>query len=499
MSTQVVYPVAAIREIERRCLPDAQPPLMERAGRAAFEDATKLIADRTGPVLIACGPGNNGGDGFVLAFELHRGGREVAVAFAAHPDTLPEDAARAHANFTRAGGTTLRDIPAPPVGGWALVVDALFGIGLRRAIEGHYREWVDTLNAQTSPRLAIDLPSGLDADNGRCLGVCFRATHTSTFIALKPGLLTLDGPDHCGEITVHPIGIDPTAHLPAPGHTLSPALFADHLLPRPCNSHKGSYGDAGVLGGDAGMTGAALLAARAASWLGAGRVYAGLLAPAAPAVDPLYPELMLRAADRLPAELSALAVGPGLGTSKKAAHLLETALQHPIPLVLDADALNLIARHPRLASLTKRRSRANADTILTPHPAEAARLLAISTADVQADRLQAVLELARRYHACAVLKGNGSLLATRDGRWYINTTGHPGMASAGMGDALTGIVLGLLAQGWPTESALMASVHLHGAAADHLAAAGIGPVGLTASEVIAAARRVFNDWLKRTH
>jgi hydroxyethylthiazole kinase-like uncharacterized protein yjeF len=491
MSALAIYPIHNIREIERQCLPDAQPPLMERAGLAAAQDASRLITARSGPVLIACGPGNNGGDGFVLARELRHAGREVVVVFADDPARLPADAARAHASFLHTGGSTVTELPAAPAGGWALVVDALFGIGLQRPIEGRYRDWINTLNALAAPRLAIDVPSGLNADTGHPLGTCFRATHTTTFIALKPGLLTLDGPDYCGEISLQPIGINAAAHVEPPGYRIERSLFAERLIPRPRNTHKGMYGDAAVLGGAAGMVGAALLAARAALWLGTGRVYAALLDPDAPSVDPGHPELMLRPASRLPERLAALAVGTGLGISAEAERLLQSAIKRDIPLLLDADALNIVSRWPELASLVPARQ---AVTVLTPHPAEAGRLLDTSTAEVQSDRLAAVLELARRYHAFVVLKGCGSLIATPEGRWYINTTGHPGMASAGMGDVLSGLVLALLTQGWPAETALIAAVHLHGAAAERLAAR-IGPVGLTASEVIAAARGLFGEWL----
>ncbi|MDR0716867.1 MAG: NAD(P)H-hydrate dehydratase [Azoarcus sp.] len=493
LSVLPVHTVRDIREIERQCLPGAQPPLMERAGRAAARDAACLIESRPGPVLVACGPGNNGGDGFVLARELLRRGREAVVAFAGDPARLPEDAARAHASFLHAGGKTCADLPPAPESGWALAVDALFGIGLQRPIAGQYHDWIGALNTLSAPRLAVDMPSGLDADTGRAPGVCFRATHTTTFIALKPGLLTCDGPDYCGEISLQPIGIDPSAHVAAAGWRVAPEIFSAWLVPRPRNAHKGMYGDAGVLGGDIGMTGAALLAARAALLLGAGRVYAGILDPGAPACDPAHPELMLRPAGQLPARLDALAAGPGLGTGTRVRQLLQEAIGRDIPLLLDADALNIISRDPALAeALAARR----AATVLTPHPAEAGRLLAVPTDEIQSDRRAAALELARRYRARVVLKGCGSLIATPEGRWYINTTGHSGMASAGMGDVLSGLILALLAQGWPADMALIAGVHLHGAAADRLAHAGIGPVGLSAGETITAAREVFNDWLR---
>ncbi|MDR1662110.1 MAG: NAD(P)H-hydrate dehydratase, partial [Azoarcus sp.] len=331
-----------------------------------------------------------------------------------------------------------------------------------------------------------------DADTGCRPGVCLRASRTATFIALKPGLLTLDGPDYCGDVSLHTLGVDAAAHVAPMGHRIERELFAAHLLPRPRNAHKGMYGDACVLGGAAGMTGAALLAARAALWLGAGRVYACMLDPAAPGLDPCHPELMLRPAARMPERLSALAVGPGLGISADAERLLQTAIDRDIPLLLDADALNIVSRWPELAKVLKTRQAA---TLLTPHPAEAGRLLGVATAEIQADRVAAALELARAYRAWVALKGCGSLVAAPDGRWFINTSGNPGMASAGMGDVLSGFVLSLLAQEWPAEMALLAAVHLHGAAADRLAATGVGPVGLSAGEIIPAARSLFNSWL----
>ncbi|THF62736.1 NAD(P)H-hydrate dehydratase [Pseudothauera rhizosphaerae] len=487
-----IYPVAGIREIEARVMPGAKPSLMERAGRAAAEDAVRLIIDRPGPILVACGPGNNGGDGFVLARHFRQAGREVLAAFADDPARLPPDAAKALADFRASGGEPVSSLPSAPADGWALVVDALFGIGLGRPLTGRHAEWIAALSHLPAPRLALDMPSGLDADTGRVLGTAFRATNTTTFIALKPGLLTLDGPDHAGDVSVQRLDVDAAGWLEPLGHAVRPSLFSTLLAPRLRNTHKGDYGDAGILGGDAGMCGAALLAARAALWLGAGRVYAGLLDPHAPPVDVARPELMLRPAAALPGHLSALAVGPGLGQSGAAAALLREAIARDVPLVLDADALNLLAADPALQRALAGRA---APTLITPHPAEAGRLLGRDTAAVQADRVAAALELAARYRAHAVLKGCGSIVACTDGHWYINGSGHPGMASAGMGDVLTGLITALLAQGWPADRALIAAVHLHGAAGDRLAREGIGPVGLSASELVDTARGVFNGWM----
>ena len=413
---------------------------MERAGAAAAELAARLASDRQKDVLVLAGPGNNGGDAKIAA-------------------------ARLQEQFFR---VTLVDQPQLPADkAWGLVIDGLFGIGLARDLEGDYARLVDYANRQDCPVLALDIPSGLHSDTGRVMGRAVRASHTITFIGLKSGLLT-------------------TAWV------ASPALFRTVLKPRPRNFHKGMAGSLGILGGASGMSGAALLAGRAALKLGAGRVYVGLLDPMLP-VDPGAPELMLRHADdALGQDLDALVVGPGFGQGERAETLLGAALTSELPCVLDADALNLIAENADLRHACARRS---AETIVTPHPAEAARLLAETTATVQADRVKAARALSENLNAHVVLKGNGSILAARDRHWFINRSGNAGMASAGMGDVLAGMLGALLAQGYTGEAALVLGTHLHGAAADQLARAGIGPVGMTASEVIDAARRVWNHWL----
>jgi hydroxyethylthiazole kinase-like uncharacterized protein yjeF len=263
------------------------------------------------------------------------------------------------------------------------------------------------------------------------------------------------------------------------------------LAPRARNSHKGDYGSVGIIGGDHGMVGAALLAGRAALKLGSGRVYVGLLARNAQAVDVEQPELMLRTADEVLklGQLTCLAVGPGLGQMPDACFYLGVALESALPLVLDADALNLLAADARLADRLRKRP---APSLITPHPAEAGRLLGKSTREVQEDRVGMALKLAESFNCLAVLKGAGSVCAAPDGTWHVNTSGNPGMASAGMGDVLSGILAALLAQGAEPRTALLAGVHLHGAAADHAVAGGAGPVGLTATETIGAARALLN-------
>ena len=260
---------------------------------------------------------------------------------------------------------------------------------------------------------------------------------------------------------------------------------------RPREFHKGLAGSAAIIGGATGMVGAALLAGRTALRLGAGKVFLGLLADSAPQVDIVQPELMLRDPDALLGGqfITAVAIGPGMGTDASAQRLLAQGLDLPLPLVVDADALNMIAAHSSLqASLANRK----AATLLTPHPAEAARLLGIDAQTVQANRVAAACRLAARFRCWTALKGNGTVIAATDGRWWINTSGNPGMASAGMGDVLTGMIVSLLAQGVEARLALLAGVYLHGAAADGAAARGCGPIGLTAGELVDVARALLN-------
>ncbi|MEQ1776652.1 MAG: NAD(P)H-hydrate epimerase, partial [Burkholderiales bacterium] len=340
-----LYLTNDIRQIESRY---AHIPLMERAGLAAAQFARTLASDSGKPILILAGPGNNGGDAFMVARYLKQWFFTVIVVFDGDPAKLPRDAAAAYALWFAAGGATVEHLPAAD--DFALVIDGLFGIGLSRDIEGHYAEWIGTINALHASVLAIDIPSGLDADTGRVHGCCVRATHTITFIGAKPGLLTLDGPDHCGTLYVDSLGLDGDAGS-APGYVSGAATHA--LTPRLRNTHKGSHGSVGIIGGDTGMVGAALLAGRAALKLGAGRVYVGLISRDAPAVDSVQSELMLRSAGAVLKldHLSCLAIGPGLGQSPDATFYLqwtlESALVSKLPLVIDADALNIIATNDK--------------------------------------------------------------------------------------------------------------------------------------------------------
>lgn len=481
-----VYRVDELRAIEAR---HAELPLMERAGRAAADVAQAMAGDRGGRIVVLAGPGNNGGDAMVVARWLRTWFHDIVVVFRADAAKLPADAAKAYRTFIDAGGCT---VPAPPDGKPTLIVDGLFGIGLTRPLSDQYVELVNWANATGAPILALDVPTGLHAETGVALGAVIRATATAKFIGLTPGLLTGDGPDHCGAITVHSLELEPRV---APlGHRLDwPTLAA--MLPAALtrasrNVNKGTFGTLAIVGGAEGMVGAAVLAGRAAMRTGAGKVLLGLAARTRPALDWSAPELMLRDAETtLAGGMDSCVIGPGLGTAAAARMCTERALALDVPLVLDADALNVLAANLDLRTAVQRRT---APTLATPHPGEAARLLSSDVAAVQSDRLAAALKLASEMRAHVVLKGSGSVLAHPDGSWDINTSGGPALASAGTGDVLAGVLGAMLAQKLDAKTALRYAVCLHGAAADLLVARGCGPVGLAASELADAARELIN-------
>jgi len=478
--------VAELRELEAA---HGESALMELAGRAAADVARTMAGERGGRIVVLAGPGNNGGDAFVVARWLRSFFFDIAVVFPGDATKLPRDAATAYRAFVAAGGTT---VAAPDNERPVLVIDGLFGIGLARPLAAEYAALVEWANTTGAPVLALDIPTGLDADTGVATMPTIRAAATATFIALKPGLLTGDGPDYCGAVSVHPLDTDGNAA--ARGHRLDWSPLAASLpatLGRKTrNVNKGTFGTLGILGGTEGMGGALILAGRAAMRSGAGKVWLGFLMADAPKFDASMPELMLRhAGPVLDAQPDALVVGPGLGTSDAARSLLARALPLPIPIALDADALNLIAKDPALRAATATRT---APTLATPHPGEAARLLNVDVAAIQNDRLQAAQRLVQELNANVVLKGAGSVLAHPNGTWDINASGGPALATAGSGDVLSGLLGALLAQGMDAKTALRFAVCLHGATADALVAQGSGPLGLTASDLPDAARALLN-------
>ncbi len=491
--TEPIYLTAQIRLIERAVV-DENPriQLMERAGEAAADIARSLLGENATNVLVLAGPGNNGGDAYVVARLLKRWFYLVDVVALTEPKKTDGDASKAFDMWREAGGAIHDTLPTDQR--YDLVIDGLFGIGLTREISGTFRKLIEQVIALNAPVLALDIPSGLDSDTGMVRGIVLPAHDTVTFIALKPGLLTRDGPDYCGNIRIADLGLATEEYVGADGRLLRDVTIKHLITPRIKNSHKGLYGDVAIIGGAEGMVGAPLLAARAALKLGAGRVFAGIVAKEVPSVDPLHPEIMLREAEDILtlANIRALIVGPGLGKSVAAKRLLIRAIDTDWPLIIDADGLTWIAAEPDLQLALHNRE---ATTVITPHPAEAARLLGTLTGNVQNDRLAAARELVNQLHSHVVLKGVGSICITRNGKWHINSSGNPGLASGGMGDALAGIIAALMGQGLSAEYAMLYGVYLHGAAADRCVANGLGPIGLTASEVIDSARHTINTWV----
>ena len=460
--------------------------LMERAGAAAW----RVLRERwpqARRIGIACGPGNNGGDGYVLARLAKQAGREVEVVIPPDGSARSEAAMRAAEAWRLARGrTTYFGGQLPEVDLW---VDALYGIGLARAPEGMQRALIERINGARVPTLALDVASGVDADRGSAPGVAVRAHATLCFVAAKRGLHTGAARDFTGEVLVDALGIPAETFAGfAPDALLyTPAQLARGLAPRHANAHKGEHGHVLCVGGEEGMGGAVRLCAEAALRTGVGLASVATRGAGVAALLAVRPEAMTHAVEDgaalrpLAARADVLAVGPGLGQGPWGRGLFEVAIASGKPLILDADALNLLAMEPRpLPNAT-----------LTPHPGEAARLLRISAAEVQADRFGAAEALAAAFDGVVVLKGAGTLVAAPGRATAVIDAGNPGMATGGMGDVLTGVIAALQAQRLPPFEAAVYGALLHGAAGD--AAAQIdGERGLLPSDLFRHLRRLAN-------
>jgi len=457
-----LYSVEATRRIEH-AIEAALPAhtLMARAGLAVAQLALAL-APHARRIWIACGAGNNGGDGLEAAMHLQRWGKQPVVTWLGSPEKAPSDAA-ASCQRALAAGVVFADTPPEE---FDLCIDALLGIGTQaRAPEGRMADWIDLMNVGRAPVLAVDLPTGLQADTGAVTSPSVHATHTLSLLTIKPGLFTACGRDATGTVWLNCLsgnaalsGITPVV-APTAWLAGAPAIAA-----RPHASHKGSFGDVAVVGGAPGMTGAALLAACAALHAGAGRVFVGLLDGPSLSVDLNQPELMFRTVAAL--DFKTMTVVCGCGGGDAIAAPLARILSSAGKLVIDADALNVIANDSQLQTLLKARSQRPVATVLTPHPLEAARLLGNSAAQVQSDRLAAAQQLAERSGCTVVLKGSGSIIAAPAQTPVINPTGNARLASAGTGDVLAGMVGAGLAGGLTAFDAACQAVYQHGRLAD---------------------------------
>jgi NAD(P)H-hydrate epimerase len=504
-----LYTAAQVRELDRRAIAGGISgfDLMCRAASSALA----MLRQRwpaARRIAVFCGTGNNGGDGSVMAALALEAGFEVQVWWVGDEARVHGDAARAMAMARQAGVSihrfeesigALSDVSSGSVMGAPhpafaadVIVDALLGIGLEGAPRALYRHAVRVINASGVPVLALDIPSGLCADTGRIFSEAVHADVTVTFIAAKQGLYTGQGPAVCGDVLLEELAVPRQVIdtlLPA-CHRVTASRVRDCLPRRRRDSHKGRFGHVLVVGGNHGMGGAMLMAVEAAGRSGAGLISAASRPDHLAALLVRRPEAMFHAI-HAPADLqkalasaSVIVCGPGLGRDDWARAVFSACLAADLPLVLDADALNLLAAEGSLLTLGRA-----APVVITPHPGEAARLLGVDTARLQHDRFDAIRRLQVATGATVVLKGAGTLIATGAEVW-LAAVGNPGMASGGMGDVLAGIIGGLLAQGLSAEDAATCGVWLHGTAADH--AAQDGERGLLATDLFLPLRRLVN-------
>jgi NAD(P)H-hydrate epimerase len=435
-------------------------------------------------VIVFCGSGNNAGDGYIIAELVLKSARSVQVVYLSSPESLTGDALLAYQYFMSAGGALTEYVNTIELG-HCVIVDALFGIGLDRQVTGQYAQTIELINHSDCPVVAVDIPSGLHANTGYLMGCAVKADHTVSFVGLKQGLFTGYAAEYGGKI--HYSSLDIPEYI-FDQVEYSAMLLKYAAMPRRDRcAHKGKYGHVLFIGGDVGFLGAIWLASEAALRSGAGLVSVATRKAHASLINVGRPELMCHGIenpdDLLPLldKATVVVIGPGLGQSVWAENLLTAALKANKPLVCDADALNLVAKSDRYYDRW----------VLTPHPGEASRLLACSTDDIAQDRFSAVSSLQKQRGGVVVLKGAGTLIS--DGEdVVVSTTGNPGMASGGMGDVLSGMIGGLIAQQMDLMSATKAAVYLHGKSAD-LAAQKGGEVGLLASDLMPFIRQLINQ------
>lgn len=486
-----IYTAADVRLMDRCAIESHDIPgytLMNRAAQAAL-DATRAAFPDARRWQVVCGAGNNGGDGWVLARLAAQQGIEISVIALVDPASLEGDAATAWRDYrATAGAQTGRQASLDPRAD--LLIDAVLGSGLSRAVEGDFAARIEAMNDHPAPVVALDVPSGLSADSGAVLGAAVRAAMTVTFVGLKAGLFLGSGPDHVGRLVFAGLDIPEACRerVVPRLRRISGDAVTQALPPRARAAHKGDFGHLLVIGGAPGMGGAVRLAAEAGLRAGAGRVSVATDPAHCPAINAGCPEIMCHGvpdADALVPLLeraSAVAIGPGLGTGEwgRAMWACVRERASSVPLVVDADALNLLAGSPARSD----------GWILTPHPGEAGRLIGRSPGEVQADRLSALGAIVARYGGTAALKGACTLVSAAAAPPWITTSGNPGMATAGAGDVLTGIIGALLAQGLDRETAATIGVEVHARAGD--LAAGDTPRGLIASDISKAVRRCVN-------
>ncbi len=456
--------------------------LMRRAGGVVFDIIKKYFSTRT--VTVFCGAGNNAGDGYVVAKLALQAGFNVNVYYLAPPENLHGDAFIAYQDYHQIGGS-VASFQAESIVNNCVIIDALLGTGLNRNVTGQYAEAIVLINASNCAVISVDIPSGLNADTGVLMGCAVKAHYSVSFIGLKQGMFSAMAAQYCGEIIYASLDIPEQVFQQV--HPVSKLISSCNLPKRHRCAHKGHNGHLLLVGGDEGFSGAIRLAAEASLRMGAGLVSVATRKNHSAFINFRQPELMCHGVETavelefLLNKATVVVIGPGLGQSQWAINLFEQVIKSEKPLVVDADALNLLAKQQHY----------NNNWVLTPHPGEAARLLGCTTSEIANDRFLAVSKLQKNYGGVVVLKGAGTLIKNAD-ELMISTTGNPGMASGGMGDVLAGMIAGLIAQGLPLDKAASNAVYWHGKAAD-LAAQQGGEVGLLASDLMPFIRKLVNQ------
>ena len=484
-----LYTAEQVRALDKRAIEDFHIPgstLMTRAGRAAFQ-WLRLHWPDAQKIQIICGTGNNGGDGFVVARLAHEAGLEVRVLLLGDEAKQSGDAKKMADGYIAVGGVVTSRISIDKE--TDLIVDALLGTGLEREVTGVWAELVGLVNSHESPVVSLDIPSGLNSDTGKRMGCAVEADATVTFIGLKRGLFTGEGGQCCGAIVFDDLDIPAAVYegVPSGVQRLQWQHFSEQLSPRVRSQHKGQSGHLLLIGGDLGMLGAISMAGQAAARTGAGLVTLATRAAHAALIASQHPELMCHGIETPEALLplleraDAVVIGPGLGQSAWGLSMLRTDLERDLPLVLDADALNLLSLDPEKCDRW----------VLTPHPGEAARLLGSTTSEIQQDRFCSVTELQQRYGGVVLLKGPGSLVcAGNEALLGLCDQGNPGMAVGGMGDILAGVIGSLIAQGESIQRAAGMGACLHGEAGDRSASE--GERGMLATDLLPGLRQLMN-------
>ncbi|MFI4962242.1 MAG: NAD(P)H-hydrate dehydratase [Legionellales bacterium] len=485
-----LYRCEQIRSCEQQALVVCQldeSQLMTHAGTEAFNVITKIYP-QVQHIAVFCGSGNNAGDGYVFARLAHESGLSIIVYQCKALEDLPPTA-RHNALLAIAAGVECQPADEPLDSEAELIVDALLGTGLKGPVQGLILSAINQINESGLPVISLDVPSGLNADTGQVEEFGVTATATLTFIGLKSGMFTLDGPDYCGRIYCCNLRLEACLAKCIPfAHLLHEKALPLPLAPRKKNSHKGDFGHVLVIGGGPGMPGAVSLVAHAALRTGAGAVSIATWPDHAKGVLPSIPEAMVwgveNAEDLEPllAKATVCVIGPGLGDSEWAKTLFLAAITSQLPMIIDASALGLLAAHPQVDD----------NWILTPHPGEASSLLACSTKAVQTDRYEAVAKIQQQYGGVVVLKGTGTLIKTPEKGTFVCPKGNPGMSSAGMGDVLSGIIAGLCAQGLSLTDSAKVGVWVHAVAGD-LVASTLGEAGLLASDLFLVIPKILHN------